>query len=70
MDKPSIEFRKLRSEMESQPGSVSNPIIAELITLARKFENGFMALEGAAKNLKEIRSEISDIKSRLDKANI
>lgn len=70
MEKPSIEFRKLRNEIENQPGSDANPMIAELITLACKFENGFMALEGAVNNLKAIKSEIADIKSRLDKANL
>ena len=56
--------------MENQSGSDANPMIAELIILARKFENGFMALEGAVNNLHEIKSEISDVKSRLDKANL
>ena len=70
MSKPSIEFRKLRNELENQPVSDADPKMAKLITLAHKFENGFMALEGTVNNLKEVKSEIADIKSRLDKGNL
>lgn len=73
-----VGFIELENQIQSSNESLrqemlrtSEATIKALSKFSQKVESGFLAIEEALdQDLKEIKSEISDIKKRLDDANI